>query len=66
MANCLRAVPKFALDMAIKGEIYQALASTPAFDPENSYGDQLLVRLGFILFLLSGRESPMVLILELK
>ena len=44
MANCIRAVPKFALDMAIKGEIYQALANTPAFDTEK-YGDQLLVSL---------------------
>ena len=25
IANCIRAVPKFALDMAIKGEIYDAL-----------------------------------------
>ena len=26
LANCIRAVPKFALDMMIKGEIYDALA----------------------------------------
>lgn len=54
MANCIRAVPKFALDMAIKGEIYQALAKLPAFDTDNSYGDQLLVSL------ISGALAAMV------
>ena len=54
MANCIRAVPKFALDMAIKGEINQALSNLPAFDTDNNYGDQLLVSL------ISGALAAMV------
>ena len=35
-ANCLRAVPKFALDVSIKAELFDLLTRLPAFDAENN------------------------------
>ena len=36
LANCLRAVPKFALDVSIKAELFQMLTNVPAFNSESN------------------------------
>ena len=53
LANCIRAVPKFALDMAIKDEIFAALERTRQFDT-NQYSWQLLASL------ISGATAALV------
>ena len=38
LANCIRSVPKFALDMSIKAELYECLVQLKAFDPADHIG----------------------------
>ena len=59
MANCIRSVPKFALDVSLKAEFFDLLMGFQAFDIEN-HGQRLVASL------ISGGLAAMISIWLLK